>query len=241
MTTIKFALVLGIVGTILIFFTEIGYTYRKMGLVKGGSVRLWLKAHIFMGIAGPLVVLWHANLSFYGFAGWLTWLTVIVVISGFVGRYIYRLIPRSIKGQELSLKELEAQATALASKLDELAAKSPEAAAALESARSQLGEAAAPRGGTPGLCGLIRSSIDWEIARLRIGRMLKGRADDGLLVEIRDLELAQATLQRRIGLLGASKATMSKWTIFHKPMTLILFVGILLHVASVFYYGKVLP
>ena len=246
MTTIIFALELGIIGTLLVFFTEVGYTYRKTGLVKMGSVRTWLRTHIFMGIAGPLIVLWHADLSFYGFAGWLTWLTAIVVASGFVGRYVYRLVPRSIKGQELSLKELDAQAGALAAKLDELLAGSPAAAELIQSINRQFGAAGAaggPASGTSGLWQLIKSSVSWEINRLKLRRAFAGRHDfeRGLLEGIKELELAQLTLQRRIGLLDASKAALSKWTMFHKPLTLILFVGILLHVINVFYYGKVLP
>jgi len=247
MTTVIFAFILGIAGTVLIFFTEVGYTYRKTGLVKVGSVRTWLRTHIFMGIVGPLILIWHTGLMFYGFAGWLAALTAVVVVSGFIGRYIYRLIPRSIKGQELTLRELEAQAKTRAAKLAELMVKSPEAAALIKAVNEQLGSGGLiggpPGGRPPGLLELFKSSIDWEIARWRLRRLFAGRRpiEHQLLHDIKALELEQLTLRRRINLLDTSKATLSNWTIFHKPLTLILFVGILLHVINVFYYGKVLP
>lgn len=247
MTTVIFALILGIIGTLLIFLTEVGYTYRKTGQVKLGSVRIWLRAHIFIGIVGPLIIVWHTGFSVYGFAGWVEALLAIVVISGFIGRYIYRLIPRSIKGQELSLQELNAQKSRLAEKLAGLMAESPEAAAFIQSVNKQLGAGGSisrpPGSKPPGLLELMRSSVEWEKARLRLRRLFAGRHpfEHRLLHDIKVLELEQLTLERRINLLATSKATLSQWTIFHKPLTLVLFVGILLHVVNVFYYGKVLP
>ena len=246
LVTVAFAVFLGIIGTLLIFVTEIGYTYRKTGLIQAGSVRVWLRTHIVMGIVGPVLILWHTGLIFYGFAGWLTGLTAVVVVSGFIGRYIYRLVPRSIKGQELSLKEIEGLTDALAVKLDELLAKSPEAADVIASIDRELGGAVTgglPKDKAPTLAQLIKSSISWEISRLRLRSALAGRhpLEHGLLHDIKELELEQLTLRRRMNLLQASKTTLSKWNMFHKPLTLILFVGILLHVVNVLYYGKILP
>jgi len=95
--SVVFSLVLGIIGTALIFATEFAYSYRKSGLFKLGKVRAWLKVHVVIGIAGPLVIFWHTGLNFYGFGGWLAGLTAVVVASGFFGRYIYRRVKRSFK------------------------------------------------------------------------------------------------------------------------------------------------
>jgi hypothetical protein len=59
---------------------------------------LWLKFHIFTGLVGPYMVLLHTSWKFNGLAGVTTLLTVIIVISGFVGRYIYTRIPRTADG-----------------------------------------------------------------------------------------------------------------------------------------------
>ena len=50
---------------------------------------------------------------------------VTVVLSGFVGRYLYVRIPRSIRGAELPRTELDAKATALRDELA-LSVASPE-------------------------------------------------------------------------------------------------------------------
>ena len=93
---------MGVVGMVLMLATETLYSLRKRARrVHVGRLRDWLSVHIFMGISGPYLVLLHTAWSFNGLAGVAMLLTVLVVISGFVGRYIYTLIPRSADGSEL--------------------------------------------------------------------------------------------------------------------------------------------
>jgi hypothetical protein len=90
---------LGIFGFLLMIMTEILYSLRKrMRTVRFGRMALWLKFHIFTGLVGPYMVLLHTSWKFNGLAGVTTLLTVIIVISGFVGRYIYTRIPRTADG-----------------------------------------------------------------------------------------------------------------------------------------------
>ena len=70
-------------------------------------VRLWLsshgdyehgdraKVHAQAAQDGYLVVL-HAGWKFNGLAGVLTLVTIVVVISGVIGRYIYTAVPRTL-------------------------------------------------------------------------------------------------------------------------------------------------
>lgn len=90
---------LGIFGFILMLMTETLYSLRKrMRTVRFGRMSLWLRFHIFTGLVGPYMVLLHTSWKFNGLAGVTTLLTVIIVISGFVGRYIYTRIPRTADG-----------------------------------------------------------------------------------------------------------------------------------------------
>ena len=90
---------LGIFGFLLMLMTEILYSLRKrMRTVRFGRMSLWLQFHIFTGLVGPYMVLLHTSWKFNGLAGVTTLLTVIIVISGFVGRYIYTRIPRTADG-----------------------------------------------------------------------------------------------------------------------------------------------
>ena len=82
---------LGIVGALLMVMTETLYSLRKRTRLfnRAGPVRVWLSFHIFTGLVGPFLVLMHTGLQFRGLAGVTMGLTAVVVVSGFIGRYLY--------------------------------------------------------------------------------------------------------------------------------------------------------
>lgn len=93
---------IGIVGFVLMMLTETLYSLRKRSRsVKWGRMSTWLQIHIFTGIVGPYMVLLHTSWKFNGIAGVTTLLTVIIVVSGFIGRYVFTRIPRTMDGLEI--------------------------------------------------------------------------------------------------------------------------------------------
>lgn len=93
---------IGILGFIFMLMTEILYSLRKRSRsVKWGRMSNWLQFHIFTGLIGPYMVLLHTSWKFNGLAGVSTLFTVIIVVSGFVGRYIFTRIPRTMDGLEI--------------------------------------------------------------------------------------------------------------------------------------------
>ena len=93
---------IGIIGFLLMLMTETLYSLRKRSRrVKWGRLSTWLQVHIFMGLVGPFMVLLHSSWKFNGLAGVTTLLTVIIVVSGFIGRYIFTRIPRTLDGLEI--------------------------------------------------------------------------------------------------------------------------------------------
>src|ERR1051325_4148043 len=93
---------IGILGFILMLMTETLYSLRKRTRsVRWGKMSTWLQLHIFTGLVGPYMVLLHTSWKFNGIAGITTLFTIIIVISGFIGRYIFTRIPRTLDGLEL--------------------------------------------------------------------------------------------------------------------------------------------
>jgi len=93
---------IGIIGFILMLMTETLYSLRKRSRsVRWGRMSNWLQFHIFTGLVGPYMVLLHTSWKFNGLAGISTLFTVIIVVSGFVGRYIFTRIPRTLDGLEI--------------------------------------------------------------------------------------------------------------------------------------------
>jgi hypothetical protein len=99
---------LGMLGVGL-FFCLYAYPIRKRWkwLQRFGKTRNWLDFHILMGISVPAVITLHSSLKFQGIAGVAYWLMMAVVASGFVGRYIYAQIPKSLNETALTLEEIE--------------------------------------------------------------------------------------------------------------------------------------
>ncbi|RPJ21238.1 MAG: hypothetical protein EHM33_26670 [Chloroflexi bacterium] len=93
---------IGILGFLLMFMTETLYSLRKRSRrMRWGRMSTWLQFHIFTGLVGPYMVLLHTSWKFNGLAGVSTLFTVIIVVSGFVGRYIFTRIPRTLDGLEI--------------------------------------------------------------------------------------------------------------------------------------------
>ncbi len=105
---------LGIVGFGMMLMTETLYSLRKRAMRRPrGSMRSWLQFHIFTGIVGSYLVVLHSAWSFNGLAGGLTLMTVVVVASGFIGRYIYTAVPRTADGVVIEAQELQLQLDAV--------------------------------------------------------------------------------------------------------------------------------
>ena len=98
---------LGILGTVL-FFIIFLYALRKIipFLGRFGTAKHWMDFHVIAGVTAPIVIAFHASFKFRGIAGIAFWIMLAVALSGFIGRYLYAQIPRSLTAAELSLTEL---------------------------------------------------------------------------------------------------------------------------------------
>ena len=110
---------LGVLGFLLMLATETLYSLRKRAIRRPwGRMRDWLRFHIFTGIVGPYLVLLHSAWEFRGLAGVVTLLTVIVVLSGFTGRYIYTAVPRTADGIVLEAEAIQEEIAGLNAELE---------------------------------------------------------------------------------------------------------------------------
>ena len=116
-----FGHMIGVIGFCLMLMTETLYSLRKRSRsARWGRMSNWLSFHIFTGIVGPYMVLLHTSWKFNGLAGAVTLITIIVVASGFIGRYIYTSIPRTADGFEVETGAIEREITAIQATLQTL-------------------------------------------------------------------------------------------------------------------------
>jgi hypothetical protein len=109
---------LGMFGLFL-FFCLFVYPIRKRSkwLLSIGKTKNWLDLHVLFGISAPLVITLHSSFKLSGLAGVAYWIMIAVAVSGFIGRYIYAQLPRSINAAEMTLNEMQAVSAELAQQL----------------------------------------------------------------------------------------------------------------------------
>lgn len=81
---------LGYIGFGLMVIMNV-YSMRKRYsfLQNYGSLKSWLNFHIFCGLVGPTMILFHCNLKVRGIVGISFWSMVVSFSSGVIGRYFY--------------------------------------------------------------------------------------------------------------------------------------------------------
>ncbi len=110
---------LGIYGSIVMLLMLV-YSVRKRFRFPGwfGSIPFWFRAHMLMGVAGPVLILFHANFALGALNSNFALFTMLTVAcSGVAGRYLYRKVHSNLSGRKGRIKELLADAESLKKQL----------------------------------------------------------------------------------------------------------------------------
>lgn len=216
---------LGIIGTLLMVMTETLYSLRKRTRLFNlwGPVRHWLSFHIVTGLVGPFLVLMHTGFVFRGLAGFTFWMTVVVVASGFIGRYLYTTLNRSVSHAVFSREQLALDLQSALADLAHWETEKPrrvrEAAAALQG-----------RYGTDWL-GRWRYRRQLHQALLHIERHERALRQQVEQFENRDQRLARQQLR-----LDRSRKLFRLWHTVHIPLGITLFVSVAIHILAAIFF-----
>lgn len=225
---------LGIAGLSLMVLMHL-YTLRKHArwTDRFGSLTAWLEFHIFCGVLGPVLITLHTSFKFNGVVSVAYWSMLVVLLSGFVGRYLYVRIPRSIRGRELTDAELAKRAADLKGRL--ATADVPREI----SARVREFEAFAIPADEEKTTwtGLILGEMVVKLRLFAWTHLEREHADSGLVVDSLALIAERAVLLRRIAYLKKTRRLFDLWRIYHKPLAILMAVIVILHVAIVAYLG----
>lgn len=227
---------LGIIGFILMLAAETLYTLRKRSRsARWGRMSNWLQFHIFTGLVGPYMVLLHTSWKFNGLAGMVTLLTVIIVASGFMGRYIYTSVPRNVDGIEIEATELEQQIRSIDGELQTWLASKPELFRNLSKRLSP-----APVGSGNRLV-FGRAFEEWE-ARLkwwsissRMDRNARAQAK-----QLNELLKRERILRRQLASTVLTRRLLGLWHAIHIPVGMALFTAAIIHIIAAIYYATLL-
>ena len=99
---------LGVVGASLILLLLL-YSYRKRrrNSLVPGSIPTWFRIHMVLGVAGPILILYHSNFRLGALNSNVALFTMLTVMaSGVVGRYIYGKIHIGFDGRKALVQEI---------------------------------------------------------------------------------------------------------------------------------------
>jgi hypothetical protein len=221
---------LGIVGFLLMLMTETLYSLRKGSRsARWGRISSWLQFHIVTGLVGPYMVLLHSSWKFNGLAGIVMLMTAVVVISGFIGRYIYTAIPRTADGLEIEAGELKQQIDALEAEIGVWMAKRPEVPVQMK----DFAIASVPAMKKP--FGEVRYRFNmWSLGR-KIDPVTRAQMDS-----IEELLKYRRSLARQRKSLAQARRLMALWHTIHVPIGLALFTAAFIHIGAAIYYATLL-
>jgi len=226
---------LGIVGTLFLLST-LPYVARKKVKWLGqiGSTKGWLEFHVFCGVFGPILITLHTSFRFNGLISVAYWSMVLVVVSGFVGRYLFVRIPKTIRGTELSGAEVERRVQEMKAQL--LAAGLPahltQRIDAIEAATRSDGI------GAPTFGHAIATGI---ASRKRLAAFRRDVRRCGLNPEVTQQALRllreRILLLQRLAHLKRTRQLFQLWHVFHRPLVWVMFTILLVHLGVAVYFG----
>ncbi len=226
---------LGLLGTLMVLLLLL-YTARKRFrfMRQWGDVRVWLRYHIFLGVAGPILITLHTSFKFNGIVAVSYWSMVAVALSGGIGRYLYQQIPRNMLGESMDPADIENRNEAILVELSTQYGLGDKALAALEQfAVGTLEKRAAPA-----------ALVSLPFVNLLLARkLLKFMGENAITPDQRAQDLCREWVlqSRRLLLFNQIRDLFHYWHVFHKPFAIIMIVIMVVHVAVVLALGYTWP
>jgi hypothetical protein len=240
---------LGIVGASLMA-TLLLYPLRKrlrfMHVL--GATRHWFRMHMIFGVLGPVLILYHCNFSFGSLNDTVALsCTLLVALSGLVGRYVYARVHVDLDGHRATLGQLSSKARITAADRTHAAALVPQLLERLTAYDAVV--LTPPKGTVASLLLPLKLAIQTRWAAWRLIRygnaQLRVQAARSSVIRAERPRLQRAMARfvrehlarvRRVAELGSYERMFSMWHVFHLPFFYMLVVAALIHVLAVHMY-----
>jgi hypothetical protein len=212
-----------------------------------GGVGGWFKAHMTLGVLGPLLVLFHSNFSLGATNSNVALFCMLSVSgSGLIGRYIYTRVYRGWDSHATSLEELKSTAEQLRNQTTEVPLL-PEFLSAIEAEEARLFRPARTPVSAmlyPVTIGLRSVFARWRLERqvrrmvIEAGRRSPTMAAHGTRLSVTAMGYALRRLDaaRRVREHRMYVRLFSLWHFAHVPAFIMTLIAGIVHVISVNVY-----
>lgn len=240
---------LGIAGGAMMLLLVLYPLRKKARFMRNwGATRHWFRAHMIIGILGPVLVLFHSNFQLGSLnSNVVLFSTLIVAASGLVGRYFYTKVHDGLYGSELDLKNLK---QGLEAKMNDGAAVLNYTPKLKEKVLELDADVLKPRFGFFEKI-IFHTTMGFRIklmhVRLLLGlsravRIAAWRANWSAGEKERQKKAVRAYIREhmdaclRIAEFSLYERLLSLWHVFHFPLFLMLILSGIIHVVAVHMY-----
>ena len=234
------------VGVLALLFMITNFMYyvrKESKLLKGfGSIRLWMRVHVFSGLLTGAVALIHACLfarNLFAVALYLSLGTV--VLTGLIGRYIYGFVPLDPRGRPLAHASLISLSGRMARDFGRLYKHLEDTARVNQLLDGQLidGHKTSP---TTSIAGTLYGiAIVWPMRYLRVRRLIHHAAlsidDPAQQLEFSHYCRQMLKLRFQLDYLGPLKRLLGLWRASHAILAVFLVILVIVHVVIEFWVG----
>jgi len=240
---------LGIVGGVPMLLLLL-YSFRKRVPFMRflGPVRHWFRAHMTLGVVGPVLILYHCNFEVGSLNSQVAlYCTLLVAGSGLVGRYLYAKIHQGLYGRKMSLRELTEQ---LDNSSKRVATRDGFIDDIRDDLRGLVDEALRPpatvwESMSRPVAMVFRTRwlyyrMSWTIRRKLIARSITSPTvaehRDRLETAARRFLRQHMRQVRRVSQFNAGERLFALWHVIHVPFFCMMVVSVLVHVLAVHMY-----
>ncbi len=227
---------LGIVGGTLMLIL-LAYPIRKRAKPASravGSVGFWFRLHMFLGLVGPLAILYHSRFTWGALnSAFALGAMVVVASSGLVGRFFYSRVHRGYSGRKLELRALKQE---MDDKLAAMKASGLSREAILRRIQPFEDRAVAAGGAFWSSAGAVLGlGIETRRAQRKIMAELPG-SGDRRAEQVRGLIGDYFEAVRRAAEFAFYDRLLRLWHLLHLPLFILLVAAAILHIVAVHMY-----
>lgn len=240
---------LGIVGSCAMLALLIYPLRKRMRSLSGlGTIAFWFRAHMFLGIVGPVLVIIHSDFKFGSLNSNVALIAMLLVAaSGMVGRYLYSQIHLGLYGRKAQVRDILKDAEALKEVVGE---HLPLADRVIEQMNDFTTLVMAPSNGVFGsLLSVPRLALLTRRARARLlaetRRVITAegkrhawprraqRLQIAAVANLVDLHLAAV---RKAAAFAFYERLFALWHVLHLPLFVLLVIAAVIHVFAAHFY-----
>ncbi len=222
-------------GTMMVIL--LAYPVRKRVRVRNkaaGSVGFWFRFHMFLGLMGPLAILYHSRFSWGALNSAVALGAMIVVASsGLIGRFLYSRVHRGYSDRKLEIRALKADMDTM---LADIEGRGLSRAAILDRLLPFEERAVSAGANFWSSAGAVLGlSLETRRAQRNLLRSLPGIETDGA-VPIREAVGEYFHAVRRAAEFAFYDRLLRLWHLFHLPLFFLLIAAAVLHIVAVHMY-----